>query len=91
MLRRDFERYGVHLSGSQRDRMTALVHAANQLGTRFTQNVLDPSQLGQLELPAGAAAGGWWRVQQAGGGAWWLQHASGGESDLGLLYAPWYA
>lgn len=75
MLRRDFERYGVHLSGGERDRMTALVHAANQLGTRFTQNVLDPSKLGQLELPAGAAAGRQrrrrrWRRWRAGDCRW---------------------
>lgn len=55
MLQRDFERYGVHLSGSQRDRMTHLVHRGQALGMQFTHNVLDPAQLGSLELRGGLA------------------------------------
>ena len=50
MLRRDFERYGVHLSGERRDRMTELVQRGQVLGMRFTQGVVDPGQLGSLEL-----------------------------------------
>jgi Zn-dependent oligopeptidase len=50
MLRRDFERYGVHLSGERRDGMTALVQRGQVLGMRFTQGVVDPGQLGSLEL-----------------------------------------
>ncbi|KAL4424571.1 hypothetical protein ABPG77_009155 [Micractinium sp. CCAP 211/92] len=58
MLRRDFERYGVHLPGERRDRMAALVQRGHQLGMAITQNVVDPRQLGTLELrgPLAAAA-----------------------------------
>lgn len=62
MLRRDFERYGVHLPGERRDRMAALVQRGHALGMAITQAVVDPRQLGQLELrgplAGGAAAGG---------------------------------
>eukprot|EP00887_Chlorella_sp_A99_P005743 scaffold1.g5743.t1 len=40
MLRRDFERYGVHLDGEARDR----------IGFQFTQNILDPAQYGEMEV-----------------------------------------
>ncbi|KAL4855723.1 Mitochondrial intermediate peptidase [Chlorella vulgaris] len=56
MLKRDFERFGVHLDGEKRDRMTLLTHRSQALGMQFTQNVLEPSQLGQLELRGGLAA-----------------------------------
>lgn len=58
MLRRDFERYGVHLPGERRDRMAALVQRGHQLGMAITQNVVDPRQLGTLELRGPLA--GWW-------------------------------
>lgn len=57
MLKRDFERFGVHLDGEKRDRMTLLTHRSQALGMQFTQNVLEPSQLGQLELRGGLAGG----------------------------------
>ena len=69
MLRRDFERFGVHLSGTERDRMTALVARAQGLGMAFTQNVVDPGQLGWLELEGPELIGGWAVVEMVRG--WW--------------------
>ncbi len=66
MLRRDFERYGVHLPGERRDRMAALVQRGHQLGMAITQNVVDPRQLGTLEL-RGPLAGGCRRARRMEG------------------------
>ena len=56
MLLRDFERYGVHLSGTAQDQMTHLVSTTQALGFAFTQNIIDPGRCGQLKIPAAAAA-----------------------------------
>ena len=50
MLQRDFERFGVHLKGSTRDRMAHLVAQTQTLGYSFAQNVVDPLKYGQLTL-----------------------------------------
>ena len=70
MLRRDFERYGVHLSGEARDRMTALVQETQELGMLVTQNVLDPAHYGSLTLDAsqsGEGQGAWGSMRGAVG------------------------
>jgi len=54
MLLRDFERYGVHLSGTAQDQMTHLVSTTQALGFAFTQNIIDPGKCGQLKVPAAA-------------------------------------
>lgn len=50
MLQRDFERFGVHLEGKQRDRMTSLVSETQLLGFQFMQNTQDPTKCGRLKL-----------------------------------------
>lgn len=50
MLLRDFQRFGVHLSGEKRDRMAALVAGAQATGMRMTHNLVDPRQCGEVEL-----------------------------------------
>lgn len=58
MLKRDFEQYGVHLSGHSRDRMTDLVQRAHVLGMRITNNIVSPDHVGSLMLEGGTAGGG---------------------------------
>lgn len=55
MLQRDFERFGVHLEGPQRDKMAALVAETQLLGFQFIQNAQDPSKCGRLEVLGDAA------------------------------------
>jgi mitochondrial intermediate peptidase len=55
MLQRDFERYGVHLDGQRRDRMTALVAESQLLGMQVTQNLLDPGKCGEVRVSGRAA------------------------------------
>jgi intermediate peptidase len=55
MLLRDFERYGVHLSGPAQDQMTHLVGTTQALGFAFTQNIIDPGRCGQLKLTGNEA------------------------------------
>lgn len=52
MFLRDFERYGVHLSGTAQDQMTHLVSTTQALGFAFTQNIIDPGRCGHLKIPA---------------------------------------
>jgi intermediate peptidase len=56
LLLRDFERYGVHLSGPAQDRMGALMAESQVLGMRFTQNLADPAACGAAALPPAAVA-----------------------------------
>lgn len=55
MLLRDFERYGVHLNGSTRDRMSDLVARTQALGFTFVQNTIDPGKCGEVVLQGTAA------------------------------------
>ena len=48
LLLRDFERSGVHLSGSLRDRMTQLMSHTQSLGFAFTHNITDPTSCGEF-------------------------------------------
>lgn len=48
MLLRDFERYGVHLTGEKKDRMSALVATTQFLGFQYTQNIINPDQCGRI-------------------------------------------
>ncbi|GAB4822253.1 hypothetical protein N2152v2_009299 [Parachlorella kessleri] len=56
MLKRDFEKYGVHLSGHSRDRMNSLVAQAQELGMGITKNLVDPALVGTLDLVGDVAA-----------------------------------
>ena len=71
MLRRDFERYGVHLPAVQQDAMAAAMQRAQRLGMAITQAVTDPARLGVLELQGTLAGtvGGWHRQEGAGAAA----------------------
>lgn len=55
MLLRDFERYGVHLEGTTKDRMTQLVAQHQIVGYEFGHNAADPKQCGQLTIQGAAA------------------------------------
>ena len=48
MLRRDFERFGVHLEGAARDEMTELVGFIHQSGHEYMTNTIDGSKTGQI-------------------------------------------
>jgi intermediate peptidase len=48
MLRRDFERYGVHLEGGQRDEMTQLVADIHRAGHEYMTNAIDESKTGRV-------------------------------------------
>jgi mitochondrial intermediate peptidase len=48
MLKRDFERYGVHLTGPNADKMRNLTDTAAHLGMHIIHNITDPSALGHI-------------------------------------------
>lgn len=66
MLRRDFERFGVHLEGAVRDEMTSLVGLIQQAGHVYMMNAIDRSKTGQVVVDVGAM--GAERVQRRAGG-----------------------
>jgi intermediate peptidase len=51
MLKRDFERYGVHLTGLDADKMRTLTDTAAHLGMHIIHNITDPSALGHIPSP----------------------------------------
>ena len=50
MLRRDFERYGVHLSGTAAARMDELQARGQALGMAVTANLQEPQLCGEVTL-----------------------------------------
>ena len=97
MLRRDFERFGVHLEGAARDEMTELVASVQQAGHEYMTNSIDVSKTGQvvvhetalrseggrgLELPAG-----WFRRRKHPSGASNLLVAPGDSNTCNGLLA----
>ena len=50
MLKRDFERFGVHLEGKERDDMTSLVAFIQEAGHLYMKNAVDQSLLGSITL-----------------------------------------
>jgi hypothetical protein len=68
LLLRDFRRFGVHLAGAARERVTALVQRTQRLGMEVTRNLADPGRLGVLALET-QAAGEQQRCHRQKGGA----------------------
>jgi intermediate peptidase len=58
MLRRDFERFGVHLEGAARNEMTGLVAFVHQAGHEYMTNVVDTSKTGLIVVDKSAAQPG---------------------------------
>ena len=50
MLKRDFERFGVHLEGRERGDMTSLVAFIQEAGHLYMKNAVDQSLLGSIVL-----------------------------------------
>lgn len=48
MLKRDFERFGVHLEGQKRDEMTQLVAFIQEAGHAYMKNAIDNSKTGYI-------------------------------------------
>lgn len=57
MLRRDFERFGVHLEGEARDEMTELVGFIQQAGHTYMTNAIDRSKTGEIVVDVGRLRG----------------------------------
>ena len=51
MLERDFQRFGVHLEGEARDRMTFLIGHINELGHMYMRNAMDSQKTGFILVP----------------------------------------
>ena len=52
MLRRDFQRFGVHLQGEQRDRMACLVSEIQEIGHCYMKNAIDLNKTSEIVLPS---------------------------------------
>ena len=50
MLRRDFQRFGVHLEGEKKERMTELIGEIQLVGHAYMQNAVDPQKIGSLVI-----------------------------------------
>eukprot|EP00884_Botryococcus_braunii_P022961 jgi/Botrbrau1/9349/Bobra.354_2s0008.2 len=56
LLRRDFEKFGVHLAVQQREEVACLTAQVHSLGMRFGHNLTDPRQFEEVAIPADRAA-----------------------------------
>jgi intermediate peptidase len=52
MLRRDFQRFGVHLQGEKRDRMACLVSEIQEIGHLYMKNAIDLNKTSEIVLPS---------------------------------------
>jgi intermediate peptidase len=86
MLRRDFERFGVHLEGAARDEMTELVALIHQAGHEYMTNSIDGSKTGEIVVDE--------RALRADGGrglefpAGWFRRRKHPDGASNLLAAP---
>lgn len=86
MLRRDFERFGVHLEGAARDEMTELIAFVHQAGHEYMTNSIDGSKTGQIVVDDKALRA------EGGGGlefpAGWFRRRKHPDGGSNLLVAP---
>ena len=57
MLRRDFQRFGVHLQGEKRDRMACLISKIQEIGHLYMKNAIDPNKTSEIVMPSNWSIG----------------------------------
>ena len=64
MLKRDFERFGVHLDGKEKDDMTELIGAIHNAGHSYMQNTIDGKKTGEIVVDERACSREFGRLVQ---------------------------